>query len=279
MDLSNENVLHIKKDGIEYLQFKKLLEYKDIINHAYSLGIDKTYRTEKPDKEKLEEDVYKNSIYNYKKLCEAINSNYKNLVKPNQNHTNRVEIVTNKINKNEPDIHIEKYENVDGLITNKKNIILVTTNADCILLLFFDPVNKVISNVHSGWKGTLQRISIKAVEKMQKEFGCKAENIICCMTPSIRNCHFEVEKEVKDKFINEFKDIDLKEKWIEETLSNKKWMIDTIKINKILLKREGLKEENIIDSGICSSCNSNLIHSYRVEKENYGLNTLLVELK
>ena len=54
MDLSNENVIHIKKDGIEYLQFKKLLEYKDLINHAYSLGLDKNFRTIKADKQKLE---------------------------------------------------------------------------------------------------------------------------------------------------------------------------------------------------------------------------------
>ena len=44
-DLSNENVVHIKKDGIEYLQFKKLLEYSDIINHAYAIGLDRNYRT------------------------------------------------------------------------------------------------------------------------------------------------------------------------------------------------------------------------------------------
>ena len=45
MDLSNENVIHRKEDGCEYLQFRKLLVYKEVINHAYSLGIDKNYRT------------------------------------------------------------------------------------------------------------------------------------------------------------------------------------------------------------------------------------------
>ena len=44
-DLSNKNVIHVKREGIEYLQFKKLLEYDEIINHAYCLGIDKNYRT------------------------------------------------------------------------------------------------------------------------------------------------------------------------------------------------------------------------------------------
>ena len=44
-DLSNENVIQINKDGIQYLQFRKLLEYSDVITHAYSLGIDKNFRT------------------------------------------------------------------------------------------------------------------------------------------------------------------------------------------------------------------------------------------
>ena len=72
---------------------------------------------------------------------------------------------------------MEKYNSTDGLITNKKDIILATTNADCILMLFFDPQKKVIANVHSGWKGTLQEISIEAVKKMKKEYSCNAEDI------------------------------------------------------------------------------------------------------
>ena len=99
------------------------------------------------------------------------------------------------------------------------------------------------------------------------------------MTPSIRKCHFEVEKEVKEQFIKEFKDIPAEEKWIEEIKTDKIWNIDTIKINRIILQKKGLKSENIIDSGICSVCSSDLIHSYRVEQKGYGLNTLLVELK
>ena len=48
---------------------------------------------------------------------------------------------------------------------------------------------------------------------------------------------------------------------------------------KILLQKEGLKPENIIDSGICSVCNSDIIHSYRIEKKNYNTETAIIELK
>lgn len=280
MDLSNKNVIHVKTKESEYLQFRKLLEYKNDIRHTYSLGTNVNFRTAKVNKQKLEKGEYEKAIRDYEVLCRAIGSNYIHLVKTNQEHTDKVQTVMKEIKKEEPDFNLEEYFKTDGLVTNQKNILLSTTNADCILLLFFDPVKKVIANSHSGWKGTLQRISIKTVQKMVEDFGCKPEDIICCICPSIRKCHFEVEKNVKDMFEKEFQDLEpLTDRIIEEKIPNQKWNIDTVLINQILLEREGLMKENIIDSGICSVCHSDLIHSYRVEKEGYGLNTALIELK
>ena len=279
VNLSNENVIHIQKEGVEYLQFRKLLEYEDIINHAYSLGIDKNYRTAKASKEKLAEEDYEKALQDYKNLCQAIDSKPEHLVKTNQEHTNQVKVVKEKVNFNEPDFNLEQYNKTDGLITNQKHILLATTNADCILLLFFDPVKKVIANTHSGWRGTLQRISVETIKKMKMQFNCNPKDILCCICPSIRKCHFEVEKEVKESFEKEFQDIDTIDEIIKETIPNRKWNIDTVKINQIILQKEGLRPENIIDSKICSVCHSDFVHSYRVEKQGYGLNTALIELK
>lgn len=207
--------------------------------------------------------------------------NYLNVVKTNQEHTNNIQIVNKKINIDNMDVNIQKYNDTDGLITNKQNLILSTTNADCILMLFFDPVTKTIANVHSGWKGTLQRISVNTIEKMVDEFKCDPKDIICCICPSIRKCHFEVSLDVKEMFEKEFEDlqIDKNTDIMEKQKEQEKWNIDTVLINKIILERAGLKTENIIDSGICSVCNSDLVHSYRVEKQGYGLATALISLK
>ena len=279
MDLSNENIIHVKTENNEYIQFKKLLEYNDILTHAYSLGVSLNFRTSTINKEKLPEEKYNHAINSYKLLCDSIDCDYRNLVKTNQEHTDCVKIVNKKIKYREPDLNLKEYFSTDGLITNKNDLILSTTNADCILLLFFDPVKKVIANTHSGWKGTLQRISVKTVEKMVEEYNCNPSDIICCICPSIRKCHFEVEKEVKDLFEDEFKDLEKLREVIEKKEAYKKWNIDTVLINQIILENKGLKKENIIDSGICSVCHSDIIHSYRVEKEGYGLNTGLIGLK
>ena len=280
MDLSNENVIHVEKEGIQYLQFRKLLEYSDIITHGYSLGIDKNFRTARANKQKLPEQEAKKAIKDYENLGKCIDIKLNKMVKPNQAHTDKIQIVEKHILENEPDFNLEIYDKTDGLITNKKDIALATTNADCILLLFFDPVNKVIANVHSGWRGTIQRISVKTVQKMVNKFNCKPENIICCICPSIRKCHFEVENDVKELFEKEFKDLKIAQNndIMEKQKDKEKWNIDTVLINKILLKQEGLKQENIIDSGICSVCNSDLIHSYRVERQGYGLATALIKI-
>lgn len=281
MDLSNENVIHVEKEGIQYLQFRKLLKYSDIITHGYSLGIDKNFRTARANKQKLPEQEAKKAIKDYENLGKCIDIKLNKMVKPNQAHTDKIQIVEKHILENEPDFNLEVYDKTDGLITNKKDIALATTNADCILLLFFDPVNKVIANVHSGWRGTIQRISVKTVQKMVNKFNCKPENIICCICPSIRKCHFEVENDVKEIFEKEFKDLKIEQNndIMEKQKDKEKWNIDTVLINKILLKQEGLKQENIIDSGICSVCNSDLIHSYRVERQGYGLATALIQIK
>ena len=279
-DLTNENIVDINKDGVQYLQFKKLLKYKDIISHAYSIGTDVNFRTARVNKQQLPEQEFKKAMKNYENLCNAINLDYKNVVKTNQEHTDNIAIANKKINQNFPDINLEEYSRTDGIVTQKENLVLSTTNADCILLLFFDPVTRTIANTHSGWKGTLQRISVKTVQKMVNEFGCNPKDIICCICPSIRKCHFEIDKDVKDLFEEKFKDLNISKNTdiMEKQKDKEKWNIDTVLINKIILEKAGLKTENIIDSGLCSVCNKDLIHSFRVEKQGYGLNTALISL-
>ena len=294
-DLSNKNVIHVKDKTIGYLQFRKLLEYKDVIHHAYALGVDVGFKTTTANQKPASPERMELARKSYKKLCNCMKSNDAYIVQANQNHTDTIKIVQEKVNIDEPDFSLTEEGIEDGLITNKSNLALATTNADCILLLFFDPVKRIIANTHSGWRGTLQRISVKTAQKMVKEFGSNPQDILCCICPSIRKCHFEVDKDVKDMFEKEFYDlkdikfIDIEKEnqektiqltdFIEEKVEKTKWNIDTVLINKILLQREGLSPENIIDSGICSVCHSDMIHSYRIEKKDYNTETAVIELK
>lgn len=280
--LENENVVINEKDGIHYLQFRKLLEYDNLMGHAFSIGRDLNFRTApRTGQDFLPKEEMDMALSNYKKLCSVIGFDYKNLVRPTMSHSDNVQVIYEKINKDAPDVNIPKYDKTDGLITNKENLVLTTTGSDCITMIFFDPVKKVLANVHSGWRGTLAGISHNAVEKLKENFNVDTKNLICCMAPAIRKCHFEVDKDVADMFYEKYKyfsDID-------EIISKgsggnpEKYYIDTIKININLLLDDGLKQENIIDSKICTVCNEKMINSFRAHKAGFGLNALIAGLR
>ena len=260
--LGNDNIVIKKGIGIEYIQFKRLLEHG--IKHAYTLkGEGINFRSD--SKEEKE---------SYEKIFESVGLDIKTFVKPQQRHTNKVTCI-DKVMKT------QELLETDGLITNKENITLVTTNADCILFLFYDPVRKVIANVHSGWRGTFQKIGEKAIIKMIKEFDCNPENIEIYIWPSIRRCHFEVDEEVKNECEEIFKYTEKTNDFIEKgevKEGKQKYFIDTVLINRILFSNLGIKDTNIYDCDICSVCNSEKIRSYRAEGKDFKLATSIISL-
>ena len=159
--------------------------------------------------------------------------------------------------------------------------ILVSRNADCILFLLYDPKNKVIANVHSGWKGTFKKIVEKTVVKMRDYYGCNPEDIICCICPSIRKCHFEVDEDIKELCEDIFSFTGKTEAFIEKgniVEGKQKYNIDTVLINKILLNDLGIKDKNIIDSNLCSVCNKDILYSYRAEGKASKRNVAIISL-
>ena len=112
-------------------------------------------------------------------------------------------------------------------------------------------------------------------------YGCKAEDILCFICPSIRKCHFEVETDVKELCEEIFKFTNRTEEFIEvgEIIDGEqKYNIDTVLINKILLTEIGIKEKNIIDCNICSVCNKDKVESVRVDGSNAGRATAIIML-
>ena len=58
-----------------------------------------------------------------------------------------------------------------------------------------------------------------------------------------------------------------------------KYYVDTVLANINMMRDLGLKNENIIDSKICTVCNSDKMHSYRVDKDFAGRNTAIIAIK
>lgn len=267
MDLSNENIVHIKNGDVEYLQFRKLLEYKDKLTHAYTL---KPLRFSSRN---TEETLKKN----YTKICKSLDIPVNSLLKAHQTHTKNIEIV-----KNIPEtlnFTKDNYEEVDGFITDKKEIALITRYADCTPIILYDKSKNVVSNVHSGWKGTLQKISQIAVQKMVKEYNSNPKDIIVCIGPHIRKCHFEVEGDFIKTFESEFGNIEKYYKKAGIVEEKQKYYFNSISLIKDYLIEIGISENNIFDSGLCSVCNKEKMHSFRSEKENADRNIAIAYLR
>lgn len=265
--IKNNEIVIIQDCKSRVLQFKRLLEYSDILSHAFTLkpldfGSNDTYRENK-----------KEADGNYKSVCDLLKLDSKNIVRPYQTHTNNVKDITEEIG-----VFPEELVDIDGLVTDQKNKILSLTFADCTPIYLFDKNKKIIGNIHSGWQGTVKRIAEKAIEFMKEKYSCNPKDIVCVIGPTIRECHFEVQKDVRDIFYNEFKSMDNIDDIIKYNEETNSYFINTVEINKNLLLQQGILEENIVDSKICSFCNSDIIHSYRKDGIEAGRNTALVSL-
>ena len=92
------------------------------------------------------------------------------VIQGHQVHGSRIAIV------DRPDLTREDLEGYDAFITDIPGIAIGVRTADCTPVLLFDPVHRVIAAVHSGWRGTVSKISQKTVRLMGEVFGtCPAD--------------------------------------------------------------------------------------------------------
>ena len=134
--------------------------------------------------------VLKNRII----ALEKIGLNKKNLIIPNQIHSNKIKIVDeNSINQN---------ITADGLLTKSNKIVLGILTADCAPIFFFDCKENIISAVHAGWRGAKNGI-IKNTIKLMLECGSKLDNITSCIGPCIGKESYKVNNDFFRKFIIE----------------------------------------------------------------------------
>ena len=117
----------------------------------------------------------------------------KKLVLIKQTHSSKV-IMINKNNLN-------KNLDADGMITSLNGVALGILTADCAPIFIFDNSNKFVCSLHSGWKGTLNNISKKAIMLFEK-YDINRNNLSAIIGPCLGLSNYEVEKDFEKKFIN-----------------------------------------------------------------------------
>lgn len=154
----------------------------------------------------------------------------------------------------------------DGLTTDHRGLLISVSTADCVPVLFFDPVRRAVSAVHAGWRGTHLNISAKAVGAMQSNYGSKPKDILAGIGPSIGPCCFEVGRDVWEKLERGYP---YGKQVIVHGKGEKAWT-DLPQLNRLQLMEAGLRPEKIHDTGLCTACYPNLFYSFRRDGKKVG---------
>jgi len=195
-------------------------------------------------------DSYESISKNKDLLIKYLNIQPNQLIIPHQIHeTNVLNIDIDFINSSET-LKNKLLEGVDILTTELNQYCICISTADCIPILIYDIRNKVASCVHAGWRGTVNRISEKAVHYMEKFFGTNPLNCKAVIGPGISVDNFEVGDEVFNVF--QMNGFDMKKISIHK---KNKWHINLPECNRIQLLNCGILNKNIINSNICTYSN------------------------
>ncbi len=175
----------------------------------------------------------------------------------------------------------------DASATNCPGHLLGVQTADCVPILLVDPKKRAIAAVHAGWRGTLQRIVVKAIGQMQMQFKSKPADLLAAIGPAIGGCCYEVGAEVATQFHSQFAEAP---EWFDEFRTGDEpnpiqWLnrmppgrqppprnvlLDLRKANRSQLLAAGLRAPNIFVSDLCTSCRRDLLFSYRKEGTQSG---------
>ncbi|WP_174847442.1 peptidoglycan editing factor PgeF [Yersinia artesiana] len=89
----------------------------------------------------------------------------------------------------------------DGLYTTQPGILLTVLTADCLPVIFSQRDGKGIAVVHAGWRGLLDGIILKMVERIARDDN--PANWVAAIGPAARSCCYEVNEELVERFVNE----------------------------------------------------------------------------
>ncbi|XP_015281419.1 PREDICTED: laccase domain-containing protein 1 [Gekko japonicus] len=163
-------------------------------------------------------------------------------------------------------------ESYDGIVTDQAGVAIAAPGADCIPLLFADPVRKACGAAHSGWQGTLLGVSMATVGAMVAEYGCRVEDIRVVLGPSVGPCCFTLPQESAKQFHR------TDPKCVRH-LESAKPSVDIRRATRVLLEAGGILPQNIQDDSVmdplqnltlCTSCHPDQFYSHVRDGENFG---------
>ena len=161
------------------------------------------------------------------------------------------------------DQDFQHFDDYDGLVTAEKETGLLIRHADCQATIFYDPVHQVLGNVHCGWRGSVQNIYQKMVDKMTDLYQTDPSDLIVCIGPSLGPDSAEF-KHYKEELPESFWEYQIRPTYF-----------DFWEISRMQLTNAGIPEEQIEIAEICTYANETECFSYRRNKNTPHHGTLV----
>jgi YfiH family protein len=161
----------------------------------------------------------------------------------------------------------------DGIITADRGVPLVMRFADCVPLVFFDPVKQAIGLSHAGWRGTLSGIGPATVNAMHAAFGSRPQDIVAGVGPSIGPCCYQVGQEVIEQVQKVFDD---SKALIRPLSSGEGAFLDLWAANEQALRLAGVLHIEL--AGLCTACHSHEFYSHRAANGNTGRFAVVLQM-
>lgn len=199
---------------------------------------------------------------NRQSLCQLLQVDNSRLVMPHQVHGTEIRRVDDSFFQQPVSAQTSFLEGVDALMTNSPGVCIGVSTADCIPILLYDPQHHAACAIHAGWRGTVKRITAKAVGAMKQSFGTQPSRLRAVIGPGISLQRFEVGDEVYRQFADQGFDMqqiarryllmatDQQQSKAAETIE--KWHIDLWTCNQMQLHDEGVPCDDIQTAGICT---------------------------
>ncbi len=213
-------------------------------NNGYSDGLYKSLNCGIGSNDKKE-----NILKNLEFVCQKIECEKDRLITLNQRHTNSV------IFLDEQNIKMPKMTG-DAIVTKIKNLGIGVLTADCVPILLYEPNNKIIGCIHSGWKGALNGVLTNTINKFIK-LGSNIDDLIAVIGPCIKQENYEVKDDFYKKFLKQNQKYDI---FFDKTKDSKYFFNLRAFINKEL---GNLHVKNIENIDMDTFSQSQFFYSYR----------------
>lgn len=216
------------------------------------------------------EDAKENVLENFRRIGERFGKTPEDFVLSKQSHETKVLKVGTK-DRGKGITKDRDYEGIDALITDEEGIILSCFSADCVPILFYDPIHKAVGACHSGWRGTKGKILQNVVEEMRKHFFSNPAEILIAIGPSICKEQYVVSEDLALSFLEDYLDLGEDTASPIQRISKDKFQLDLWDLNRRIALDCGIKEEHISISGYCTMENPELFFSHRYSQGRRGL--------